>query len=101
MLKDLQSLELEWDAGNWPKCAKHGLSQDDIQFVFRNDPGVFPARTATSEWRYAAIGRVRSGSYDFIVFTVRGSTLDKLIRPISARYMHAEEVEYYESLKDA
>ena len=25
--------EFEWDAGNWPKCGKHGVSKAEIEFV--------------------------------------------------------------------
>jgi uncharacterized DUF497 family protein len=57
MLRDLQFLDFEWDAGNWPKCAKHGLSREDIEAVFGATPFVIPARTVTPELCYAAIGR--------------------------------------------
>lgn len=101
MLRDLQFLGFEWDAGNWPKCAKHGLSREDIESVFGTTPFVAPARTATPELRYAAIGRTPPGNYAFIVFTLRVTASGTVIRPISARYMHAKEVQHYESFKGA
>ncbi len=27
----------DWDAGNWPKCAKHGLSKQEIEEVFEGN----------------------------------------------------------------
>jgi uncharacterized protein len=101
MLRDLQFLDFEWDAGNWPKCARHGLSREDIESVFGAAPFVVPARTVTPELRYAAIGRAPSGNHAFIVFTLRTTTAGTLIRPISARYMHAKEVRHHESIKGA
>lgn len=101
MLQDLPFLGFEWDAGNWPKCAKHGLSQEEIESVFATRPFVAPARTATPETRYAAIGLTPSGQHAFIVFTLRSTGSGMLIRPISARYMHAKEVQHYEGFKSA
>ena len=35
----------DWDDGNWPKCAKHGLTKEDIESVFATDSvSVFPAK---------------------------------------------------------
>lgn len=101
MLQDLPVVGFEWDAGNWPKCAKHGLSQEEIEAVFATTPFVAPARTATPETRYAAIGLTPLGQHAFIVFTLRSTGSGMLIRPISARYMHAKEVQHYESFKGA
>jgi uncharacterized DUF497 family protein len=101
MLQDLPFLDFEWDAGNWPKCAKHGLSREEIEAVFGATPFVIPARTVTPELRYAAIGRTPSRSCAFIVFTLRMTASGMLIRPISARYMHEKEVQHYESFKGA
>ena len=82
----------EWDDGNWPKCSKHGLSKEDIEFVFKGVPRTsldpFP-----SEQRYRAVGRTIGGRFAFIVFTIRETQAGNLIRPISARYMHAQEVQ--------
>jgi hypothetical protein len=24
---------IQWDGGNWPKCGKHGMSREEIEFV--------------------------------------------------------------------
>lgn len=54
------------------------------------------AAHSQQEQRFRAIGRTPAGGAMFIVFTVRQSNGDVLIRPISARYMHANEVQAYE-----
>lgn len=66
----------DWDDGNWPKCARHGLTKAEIEEVF--------------------IGTTSEGRYVFIAFTLRESELGILIRPISARYMHEREIRRYE-----
>ena len=91
----------DWDDGNWPKCAKHGLSKDEIEFALLNTPMVKPDRTPQdSETRFNAIGRNRNGRHLFVVFTFRERDGSRLIRPISARYMHRKEVVHYEQEKD-
>lgn len=86
----------DWDDGNWPKCGKHGLTRDDIEGVFHASPLVLPDRTpVTSETRFNAVGRT-AGRFAFVVFTLRWIADVLLIRPISARYMHQEEIESYE-----
>ena len=88
--------DFEWDDGNWPKCGKHGLTKEEIEAVFRSGPRVF-GDPSSEEQRKRAIGRTASGRYGFVVFTLR-QRHDKLyIRPISARFMHQKEIEFYES----
>ncbi|WP_082537358.1 MULTISPECIES: BrnT family toxin [unclassified Aureimonas] len=82
----------QWDDGNWPKCAKHGLTREEIEEVFRNGPRMRPDPTASSEERFNAVGTTHEGRHVFVVFTLRGD----LIRPISARFMHRKEIARYE-----
>jgi uncharacterized DUF497 family protein len=87
----------DWDSGNWPKCSKHGLSQDEIEFVLRYKPAVLPDRTPQdAETRYNAVGKNMEGRHVFIVFSFRYREGQRLIRPISARYMHQKEIDCYE-----
>jgi uncharacterized DUF497 family protein len=86
----------QWDDGNWPKCAKHGLSREEIEFVLLHKPMVAPDRTDIGEARFNAVGRTGEGRHVFVVFTVRRAGSDQVIRPISARYMHRKEVDHYE-----
>ncbi|WP_291004146.1 hypothetical protein [Hoeflea sp.] len=47
----------EWDDGNWPKCAKHGVSKAEIEFALMHTPMVMPDRSpVTQEARFNAIG---------------------------------------------
>ena len=92
-------VRFEWDNGNWPKCGRHGLTQQEIEEVFRNNPAVYPdARHSKTEQRLLAIGQTASGRYAFIVFTLRGDETGQYLRPISARFMHQKEIRHYESL---
>ncbi len=85
----------DWDEGNWPKCAKDGLSKDEIESVFHAGPAVHGDPT-TAEERLRAVGIAESGRYVFIVFTLRYLGGKTFIRPISARYMHEREIRRYE-----
>lgn len=85
----------DWDAGNWPKCAKHGVSQAEIEDVLAsarfavNDP-------SPAEKRLRTAGRAGNGRHVFVVFTLREKPDGMFVRPISARYMHMKEVESFE-----
>jgi Uncharacterized protein conserved in bacteria len=57
----------DWDDGNWPKCAEHGLSREEVEEVILNEPAVL------------------SDPYP------------SEARPISARYMHQKEIDHYEN----
>ena len=86
----------DWDEGNSPKCAKHGVVKAEIEYVLSGEPMVRPDRTRSDEPRLNAIGRNVAGRYLFIVFMVRKLEDRTLMRPISARYMHQEEIDRYE-----
>lgn len=88
----------DWDEGNWPKCGKHGVSKVEIEFVLGSNSRIFADFDhSKGEERFKAIGANQWSQLIFINFTIRqsqnGSTL---IRPISARYMHQEEIDRYE-----
>jgi uncharacterized protein len=87
----------DWDAGNAAKCRRHGLTTYAIEALFHRSIAVFPDPAhSTQEERYKAIGRSHGGRGVLIVFTLRHHAGATLIRPISARYMHARELTYYE-----
>ncbi|HUY37662.1 MAG TPA: BrnT family toxin [Candidatus Binataceae bacterium] len=87
----------DWDAGNRPKCREHGVSQAAIESMFRGSVAVLPDPAhSKSEERFKAIGKSEAGRWIFVVFTMRIRRGKRLIRPISARFMHNEEVEHYE-----
>ncbi len=91
----------DWDEGNWPKCAKHGVTRTEIEYALRHGPLVLMDRTGRAETRFNAVGRNREGRHLFVVFMVRAVGGAVLIRPISARYMHEKEVRAYEETKKA
>ena len=84
----------DWDQGNWPKCAKHGLTKAVIESVFQNQPMIAPDPNQGEE-RLRAIGQSDEGRYVFLVFTLRHKNGKQLIRVISARYMHSKEIDHY------
>ena len=49
-----------------------------------------------TEERLWGIGKTASGRSVFLVFTIRERAGKRLIRPVSARYMHRKEVRDYE-----
>ena len=50
-----------------------------------------------NEPRMRAIGKTKVGRYVFLAFMLRMIDGKKMLRPISARYMHTKEVEHYEN----
>jgi uncharacterized protein len=87
----------DWDTGNRDKCRKHGLSQADIEALFHGPVAVYrdPEHSGQEE-RLKAIGKTMDGRDIIIVFTLRDRDGETLIRPISARNIHAKEVANYE-----
>lgn len=88
----------DWDEGNWPKCGKHGLTKTDIEAVFARRTGT-TLDPSTDEIRFRAVGPTPEGRVAFIVFTIREHEGRKVVRPVSARYMHAREIKRYEQTK--
>lgn len=87
----------DWDDGNLPKCARHGVSKAEIEAMFHGTPMVLPDRTGVGgETRLNAIGLTEAERHLFVVFTIRETGGVALIRPISARYMHQKEIDHYE-----
>jgi uncharacterized protein len=93
----------DWDDGNWPKCGKHGVSKEEIEAVFaRSDTAIFRDRSHSGdEDRYLAIAigaEPREGILIGFTERIRGDF--RLVRPLTARYMHAKEVRRYERDND-
>ena len=86
-----------WDAGNIDKCRKHGVSIDEVENLFdKGDLQIEPdIANSKVEDRFNAIGKTKEGRSIFLVFTIRNHESEILIRPISARYMHRKEIDYY------
>ncbi len=87
----------DWDRGNRGKCQKHGVSIAEIESLFGGTLLVGPdAEHSAVEQRFRAIGVTAQGRSLFVVFTWRQRRRQRLIRPISARYMHKKEVDAHE-----
>ena len=87
----------DWDEGNRVKCARHGVSIDDIEGLFQGEVWVFPDPAhSTRETRFPGIGRTVAGRHVFVAFTYRVRDGDRWLRPISARFMHAKEIRHYQ-----
>ncbi len=91
----------DWDEGNRAKCQKHGLTLAEIEHVLRSGPLVLPDRGGSAELRFNAVGVTAARRHVFVVRTLRDRGSDKLIRPISARYMHRKEIMAYERTRKA
>lgn len=96
ILEDLQAcVGFEWDDGNSGKnLDKHGVSDEECEETFFNDPLVVGEDTVHSqdEPRGYALGQTGAGRLLFVVFTVRR----QLVRVISARDMTPEERRRYQ-----
>ena len=87
----------DWDDGNRAKCRKHGVSLAEIEDVFGHPHRIAPDFAhSIAESRFLAIGNGGGLRAIFVAFTLRDSGGERLIRPISARYMHRKELEGYE-----
>jgi uncharacterized DUF497 family protein len=87
----------DWDVGNRSKCQKHGVSIAEIEALLWSNPHLAPdLKHSEDESRLIAVGRNSRGRPMFVAFTFRRKDGMRFIRPISARYMHEQEIEGYE-----
>lgn len=94
---DLRVSGFDWDEGNHAKCQKHGVSILEVEELFARDPSVAPGpKHSADEDRLIAAGRTGAGRPVFVAFTIRTVDNRRLIRPVTARYMHAREIAAYE-----
>ncbi|MBL0171556.1 MAG: BrnT family toxin [Gemmatimonadaceae bacterium] len=84
----------DWDDGNREKCRKHGISPEAIEELFGRVLAIAPD-PFQNEPRFRAIGPANDGRMIFLVFTLRSRDNERLIRPISARFMHRREIRAY------
>ncbi|HMB84501.1 MAG TPA: BrnT family toxin [Terriglobales bacterium] len=94
---NLQARGFDWDDGNRSKCQKHGVSIAEIEALFVRGPRVAPdPKHSADEDRLIAVGKTSAGRPLFVAFTMRTKEGRRLIRPVTARYMHAREIAAYE-----
>jgi len=88
----------DWDEGNiYKNQKKHGVSWQEIEEVFFNEPLLVLAdvKHSVSEQRCYCLGQTDSGKKLFVAFTKRKNK----IRAISARGMTKKEKAIYEKAK--
>jgi uncharacterized protein len=79
---------------------KHDVSIEEIEELFQGPVTIFEDAThSLNEQRLKGIGRSARNRSILVVFTFRNQEGRQLIRPISARYMHQEEIDFYERQK--
>jgi len=89
--------EIDWDEANREKCQKHGVSIAEIEAILKGSPQVAPDPAhSAQEDRFIAVGRNREGRPIFVGFTFRVRRGRLVVRPVTARYMHEQEVKSYE-----
>ncbi|MGH9513178.1 MAG: BrnT family toxin [Terriglobales bacterium] len=94
---DLTVNGFDWDDGNRAKCQKHGVSLAEIEALFSQSPRIAPDPThSAKEDRLIAVGKTSSGRPLFVAFTMRTKNRRRLIRAVTARYMHGREIAAYE-----
>jgi uncharacterized protein len=94
---DFEVSGFDWDDGNRAKCQKHGVPIAQIETLFAQRPRIAPdPRHSAVEDRLIAVGRTSAGRPLFVAFTIRTKDNRRLIRPVTARYMHAREIVAYE-----
>ena len=87
----------DWDQGNRGKCRKHGVPLAEIETLLSGAPRVAPDPShSATETRFIAVGSNGAGRPMFVAFTIRLRGGKRLLRPISARYMHKKEIQAYE-----
>jgi uncharacterized protein len=96
-MMDLRVSGFDWDKGNRTKCEKHGVSIVEIENLFAHGPRVAPdPKHSADEDRLIAVGRTSAGRPIFVAFTIRTKNKLRLIRPVTARFMHVKEIAAYE-----
>ena len=87
----------DWNEGNRTKCREHGVSITQIEALFAHNPRIAPdSKHSADEDRLIAVGRTSTGRPVFVAPTIRTKNGHRLIRPVTARYMHAKEIAAYE-----
>jgi uncharacterized DUF497 family protein len=88
----------DWDAANTDKCRSHGVSIREIESALASEALVImpDMKHSKDEDRYFAVCQTVQSRDLFVVFTFRMVAGQKLLRPVTARYMHRKEVKRYE-----
>ncbi len=94
---NLRVTGFDWDGGNRAKCQKHGVSIVEIEALFIGNPRVAPApETFGGRGPHDRRGTNQRRKAPVCGFTLRTKNRRRLIRPVTASYMHAKEIAAYE-----
>jgi uncharacterized DUF497 family protein len=86
-----------WDQENLEKCQKHGVSICEIEALLSSDPGVAPDPNHSAQEEVHRRRQECGRAALFVAFTFRVKDDQRLIRPVSARYMHKKGIAGYET----
>lgn len=92
----------DWDDGNYSHCQAHGIGIGIIESFFTQELLYFvDKRNSDNEKRWIAVGRTQSKRLIFVAYTIRKIGDERLLRPISARYIHrnSKEEKVYEEIR--
>lgn len=73
-------MEFDWDEGNLPHVALHGVTPDEVEQVFFSNPLEFEGRIVEGEERFLIVGATDAGRILNVVWTER----DGKIRTVTA-----------------
>ena len=85
----MRRFEFEWDDENVEHIARHHVSPEEVEEVFRTRFHLMQSRLG----RYVALGQTEAGRYLFCPFERKGPSL---IRVVTARDMEAWERKLYQ-----
>ena len=79
------------------RCNRTPAESSKTEALFAHSPRIAPdPKHSADEDRLIAVGRTSTGRPVFVAFTIRTKHGRRLIRPVTARYMHAKEIAAYE-----
>jgi len=88
----LEKIEgFDWDSANVAHILRHAVTPFEVEEVTGGKYVVIPAKTVEGEKRWKLFGKMVSGRYLVVVFTVRR----KLFRSVTAYEMNTVERSHY------
>ena len=84
-------MSFDWDLANIAHLARHRITPDDVEELFRREPRQENYDVVDGEDRWTVVGRTKSLRILAIVFTIRGES----IRPITGWDADKESIARY------
>lgn len=73
-------MEFDWDEDNEDHIAENGVTPEEVEELFFNNPISYPAHKGSGERRKGAIGQTNAGRYLVVIYTIRY----EMIRTVTA-----------------